>query len=430
MPFRRQYELLRKAPEYRALFLASATSGLGTYLALIALIVDVYDRTSSGAWVAALLIVEFLPILVIGLALGPLVDRLPRRSLMVGADLVRLGVFVVLPFAPSALGVVVLAGVAGFATGFFRPAVYAGLPNLVDDDDLPQANGLLLAVDSLMWLLGPIAGGAILAVSGPDPNYFVNAATFLASALLLLRIPARKLQQHVAAEGSHLGELREGFRVVRSSRALLTVLIAWSIVMIGNGHINVSEVVLVKDAMNGGDFGLGILMGAAGLGLLLGSLLGGAWVERRRMAEAYGTSLGLMALGAGLTAIAPNVWVASVLVAAFGLGNGVASVCNPVLVQRGAPDAVRGRAFTVIMSVNAAVLGLSMAIAGPFTDAVGPRWVWGFCGAVYAVAAAVGLVLARPIRGPDRVEVAPVTVMAGGAPQAGPPPGVEVAERQ
>jgi MFS family permease len=419
MPFRRQYELLRRAPEYRALFLASATSGLGTYLALIALIVDVYDRTGSGTWVAALLIVEFLPILVIGLALGPLVDRLPRRTLMVGADLVRLGVFVALPFAPNALAIVALAGIAGFATGFFRPAVYAGLPNLVDDRDLPQANGLLLAVDSLTWLIGPLAGGAILAVGGPDPNYLVNAATFLLSALFLIRISAAKLQQHVAAaRGGHFSELREGFRMVRSSRPLLTVLVTWSIVMVGNGYVNVSEVVLVKEAMNGGDFGLGFLMGAAGLGLLLGSLLGGAWVERRRMAEAYATALALMAVGAGLTAISPNVWVAVGFVTAFGLGNGVASVCNPVLVQRGAPDAVRGRAFTVIMSVNAGVLGLAMVVAGPFTDAVGARWVWGVAAGAYALAAGVGLVLAGPIRAPDHVAITPVTVMAGGAPQA------------
>jgi len=432
MPLGRQYELLRRAPDFRTLFLASATSGLGTYLALIALIVDVYDRTHSGVWVAALLIVEFLPILIIGLALGPLVDRLPRRTVMVGADLVRLGVFVALPFAPSALAIVVFAGIAGFATGFFRPAVYAGLPNLVDDRDLPQANGLLLAVDSLTWLLGPVVGGAILAASGPDPNYVVNAATFLVSALLLMRISAPKLQEHVGLTGSHLSELKAGFHVVRSSRALLTVLVAWSIVMVGNGHINVSEVVLAKESMNGGDLGFGILMGAAGLGLMIGSLLGGAWVERRRMAEAYGASLALMAAGAGLAAVSPNVWVASGFVAAFGLGNGVASVCNPVLVQRGAPDAVRGRAFTVIMSVNAAVLGLSMAAAGPFTDAAGARWVWAFSACVYALAAAVGLVMASPIRAPSSVEVTPVSVMAGGAPQAGAPPGVaapEAAER-
>jgi MFS family permease len=422
MPLRRQYELLRRARDFRLLFLASATSGLGTYLAIIALIVDVYDRTQSGAWVAALLIVEFLPILVIGLALGPLVDRLPRRSLMVGADLVRLGVFVALPFAPSATAIVVLAGIAGFATGFFRPAVYAGLPNLVDDSDLPQANGLLLAVDSLMWLVGPIVGGAILAGAGPDPNYFVNAATFLVSALLLFRISASKLQQHVGTEGSHLAEVREGFRAVRASRALLTVLIAWSIVMIGNGSMNVSEVVLVKDSMGGSDFAFGVLMGAAGFGLMLGSLLGGVWVERRPMAEAYSTAIALMALGAGVTAISPTVWVALAFIAVCGLGNGVASVCNPVLIQRGAADEIRGRVFTVIISVNSAVLGLAMAAAGPFTDAVGARWVWGFTAGAYAVAAAVGLVLARPIRGPERVEVTPVTVMASGAPQAGPPP--------
>jgi hypothetical protein len=93
-----------------------------------------------------------------------------------------------------------------------------------------------------------------------------------------------------------------------------------------------------------------------------------------------------------------------------------------VLVQRGAPDEIRGRVFTVIISVNSAVLGLAMAAAGPLTDAIGPRWVWGLTAGAYALAAAVGLVLARPVRGPERVEVMPVTVMASGAPQAGRPP--------
>lgn len=418
--FRRHYELLRAEQPFRALFLATAASGLGTYLALIALIVEVKDRTDSGAWVAALLIVEFLPVLVIGLALGPLVDRLPRRSLMIGSDLVRVGVFAALPFAPSALAIVVLAGVAGFATGFFRPAVYAGLPNLVDDRDLPNANGLMQAVDSLTWLIGPLVGGLILNAAGPDPNYAINAFSFAVSAFFLLRIPAGRLQAGSAATEGHLRDLRVGFRTVRSSRALMTVLVAWSIVMVGNGHVNVSEVFLVQDEMNGSDFAFGVIMATSGLGLLLGALAGGAWLERRRMAEAYGGSIALMALGAGLAAISPNVWVAVAFVTVFGFGNGVASVCNPVLVQRGAGDEVRGRAFTVIMSVNAAVLGLAMVAAGPFTDAVGARWVWGFTAGVYALAALAGVVLARPIRAPERVDVEPVTVMPAGAPQAPP----------
>jgi dTMP kinase len=418
MPFRRQYELLRRAPGFRALFFATGASGVGTYLALIALIVDVYDRTGSAAWVSALLIVEFLPMLVVGLALGPLIDRLPRRNLMIGADLVRFGVFLTLPFAPSALAIVALAAVAGLATGFFRPAVYAGLPNLVAEDDLPAANSLLQAVESVAALV-PIVGGAIVAATGPDANYVVNAFTFLVSAVLLLGIPADRLQQRAAPSRGHLRDLAEGFRVVVRSRPLLTVLVVWTLVEIGIGHANVSWVVLSKEALDGGDFGYGFLMAASGLGLLAGSLLGGPWVERRRMAEAYGAALALMALGSGLAALSPNVWLAGVFVVALGVGNGVAVVCNAVLVQRGARDEVRGRAFTVIMSVNVAALGLAMAAAGPFTDAVGARWVWAFIAVVYAAAAAVALALARPIPAPHTtVTVAP---LASGAAPAPPP---------
>lgn len=410
--FTSQYGLLRRAPGFRALFLATAASGFGTYLALVALMIDVYDRTGSGSWVAAVLIVEFLPVLVIGLALGPFLDRLPRRTLMVASDLVRFGVFAALPFTGSALSIVLLAAVAGFATGFFRPAVYAGLPNLVDDDDLPQANSLLQAVESLTALV-PLAGGAIVAAVGPDPSYVINAVTFLASAAFVLRIPAARLQQGVAASEGHLGDLKAGFRAVTGSRALLAVLVAWTIVMVGNGTVNVSEIVLAKDAMDGGDFGFGLLMAGAGLGLMVGSLLGGAWVERRPMAEAYGGAIALMAVGAALAAISPTVWVAVWFVVAFGMGNGLAVVCNAIFVQRGAPDHLRGRVFTVIMSVNAAVLGLAMVGAGPFTDEFGARWAWAAAASAYALAATAALVLARPIRGPAHAEdVEPVGIIA------------------
>src|SRR5439155_24146961 len=123
-------------------------SGLGTWLAVIALSVDVYARTHHSAkWVSALLIADFLPAILIGLFLGPLVDRISRKRLMIGADLVRLGVFCALPFADSPGAIVALAAVAGVATGFFQPAVYAGLPNLVDEADLAAANSLRRSTD-------------------------------------------------------------------------------------------------------------------------------------------------------------------------------------------------------------------------------------------------------------------------------------------
>ena len=85
---------------------------------------------------SALLIADFLPAVVIGLAFGPVVDRFSRRRLMIGSDLVSVGVFAALIFAGTPGQIVALAAVAGFATGFFRPATYAGLPNLVEEADL------------------------------------------------------------------------------------------------------------------------------------------------------------------------------------------------------------------------------------------------------------------------------------------------------
>jgi MFS family permease len=66
-------------------------------------------------------------------------------------------------------------------------------------------------------------------------------------------------------------------------------------------------------------------------------------------------------------------------------------------VQRGAPDAIRGRVFTVIMSVNYAVYGLGFVIAGPLTDSVGPRWVFGIVGVVLALASGVAYALSRGV---------------------------------
>src|SRR5205823_15032137 len=128
-------------------------SGAGTWLALVALEIDVFERTHSSAWIAALLIAELLPSFAIGILAGPLIDRLPRRSLMVGADLVRFGAFAALPFTSNATQIVVLAGVVGVATGVFRPAIYAAIPNSVPDADLASANSLVQLADNITWAL-------------------------------------------------------------------------------------------------------------------------------------------------------------------------------------------------------------------------------------------------------------------------------------
>jgi MFS family permease len=403
-----QLALLGREPDFRRLFLATLASGAGTWLALVALEVDVWVRTQSSGWVAALLIADLLPTFLIGVLVGPLIDRLSRRRLMVAADLTRFGVFALLPFTTNATQVVALAAVAGIATGFFRPAAYAGIPNLVQEDDLTHANSLLQAVDNLTWALGSIVGGALVAASGVDAAYWINACTFLISAIFLYGIPQRLLQATQAASRGHWADLRDGFTLTVRSKALLTVLIAWNVAMFSNAAVNVAEPRLVFKAFDAGRFGLGMMMGCSGIGLAAGAYLAGQWIERRGLANVYGVSLGLMAVGIGLAAMAPNVWVASACVVISGAGNGSAVVCNALLVQRGAPDALRGRAFAVLMSSNVAFLVLGMIVAGRVTDMVGPRWVWAAAATASAISAVVGLALARGAAKAERPAIEPV----------------------
>jgi len=394
----RQVALLRNPPSFGLLALATLASGLGTWLAFVALTVDVYDRTHSATWVSALFIADFLPAIVIGITAGTLVDRMSRRRLMIVSDLVRVVVFLVLPFAGSAGMIVALAAVAGFATGFFRPAVYAGLPNLVADEDLANANSVLQTIENAAWAVGPLLGGVLVAATAPDAAYVINAITFLVSAALLTRIPGRLLRAAAAAAGhGYWRDLADGFALIRGSRALLTILAAWNVVMLATAGANVSEVVLAKEAFSSGDFGYGLLVGATGIGLAVGSLLAGSFLETRALSAVYGGAIGVIALGLGAAAAAPNVWVAAACVAFVGAGNGAAVVCNALLVQRGAPDELRGRAFTVLMSSNYVVLGVGMLAAGPITDALGPREVWALAALLSGVAALIGLAMARGV---------------------------------
>ncbi len=374
---------------------------MGTYLAAVALTVDVFDRTGSGKWVSALLLVEFLPIILIGILAAPLVDRFSRRRLLIASDLVRAVVFCALPFAGSATAIIALAGVQGVATGFFRPAVYAGMPNLVDDEQLSAATSLLQTVENLAWMAGPVVGGLILAAQGPDLAYWLNALTFVLSAVLLARIPAQRLQVgHVESRG-HWGDIADGFQVVLRSRALLTVFVVWNVVTLGVGAINVAEVVLAKVSLDAGNVGFGVLLGASGLGLTIGSFVSGHFVDKLGIGRVYFYGIALMSGGYAIAALASTIYVAvpAVIVASF--GNGAAVVCNALFIQRGAPDELRGRVFTVIMSSSYATFGLGMVAAGWLTDLYGARWVWGGAAVVYLVGALLTVILAPRAREPE-----------------------------
>ena len=405
-----------RLPAFRNLFLATCGSSIGTLLAAVALAIDVKDRTSgsphSGLWVGAVLVVEFLPTIAVGLLLGPLLDRLDRRSLMIAADALRVAVFAALPFASNAATVVGLAFVAGLATGFFRPAVYAGVPNLVDEELLPQANALLQTVENFSWTIGPVLGGLLTAAAGPNASYAINAASFVVSILLIVRIPPRLLQSERALTRGYWTDLGDGFMAALRSRSMRAVLVAWGIASLGIGAANVSEIFLAKNTFSAGDFGYGLLYGAIGAGLVIGALVSPRLLERWGVAAVYGGSLTVMGLGYVATGVSPNVWAGAACCVVLGVGNGAAVACNALLVQRGIFDAMRGRALTFVMSVTYLAVAIGEGVGGAYSTAAHARWEWGAAGASLVVAAAGGWVIARKLGGETAAEgeLAPAAV--------------------
>ena len=128
---------------------------------------------------------------------------------------------------------------------------------------------------------------------------------------------------------------------------------------------------IAKSSFNAGDFGFGLLFGASGVGLAIGSFVGGMLAERRPSRRSTGPRSILAGVGYGIAAVAPNVWVAAPPVVVAGIGNGAAALYNVLLIQRGVPDSYRGRAFTIAMSVTYAILGPAMAVAGLVTNVLG-----------------------------------------------------------
>ena len=389
--------MLRTAPSFRLLFLATLGSGVGTWMATIALTIDVKDRTDSTWWVSALFIVTFLPSVIVGLAAGPLIDRLSRKKLIVAADIARIGVFVALPFVGSALAIVALAAVAGVANSFFRPAVLAGVPNLIPEEDLAHGTSLLQATDWAAATLGPILGGVIVSASGPDVVYWINAATFLLSVLLLLRIPARLLQSEQAITRGYWRDLADGLGAFRRSAAILTALVAFGFAMLATGLINVSEIFLVERALHGGAFGYGLLWTATGVGLVVGSLVSGALLESRDLTDIYPLAFLPWAAGIFAAAISQNIWVAALAMVVAGFGNGLTFPMTVLIVQRYTADRLRGRAFTLIISAHNMLLGIAMIAAGALTEFAGARWTYVVAAALLGAGGFAALVLSRGI---------------------------------
>jgi MFS family permease len=378
--------LLRGDRQARRFFAAHTQSSLGSGAAYVALLLLAYNRFHSPWAITLVLLADFLPAIALGPLLGAAVDRFGRRRSAVIADASRALAFAGVWLAPSFALTVAFALIAGVGTALFKPAVLAGLPNLVDDERLPAATSLYGAVADLGHTLGPALAGAALLVTGPRELLLANASTFAVSAALIARVdlgaPATDPSER---RPSLFAEARDGISVTLRIPTIRTLLIGSSLAILAAGMTNVGELQLAKSALHAGDAGFSIFVALSGIGIVAGSLAagGGGSLARRYL-------LGLVAMAGGMLAagLAPVFAVAAVAFVALGGGNGLASVSEQLLVQRTVPDELLGRAFGVKSALISSAFAASLLLGGLLTSLVGPRALFAAAGAGLLCAAA------------------------------------------
>jgi MFS family permease len=221
------------------------------------------------------------------LVAGVVVDRLPRRAVMIASDLVRMAVLGYL--AVASLGgslrigsLTAAAAVYGAADAFFWPAKTAILPELVVRDHLMPANSLSSSADRSSLVIGPGIGGLLVATVGPGAAFLFDAVTFAVSASCLLAIGRRGMLPRAPAPAPEaprrlLGDLRDGVREVMRHRWLwVTILLFTFIVLLVVGPEEVLLPVYLEQRFGAAE-AFGLLVACAGVGAIAGALLATLW---------------------------------------------------------------------------------------------------------------------------------------------------------
>jgi MFS family permease len=364
-------EVLRRR-NFRLLFAGQTVSVLGDRMVSVALAFAVLHIGGSASEVGLVLAVGVLPSAITALAGGVLADRVSRRTVMVGADLVRVasqGTMAVLLIAGSAevWTLAVLSAVGGAASGFFGPASLGLLPEVVPPDELQPANALRSSGSSAGEILGPLLAGVLVATAGAGWAIAADAATFALSAACLLGL--RLARSAPAARGSFLDDVREGWAVFSSRTWVWSFVVYFGIANLFWGSWS-SLGPVVADQDLGGAAVWGTILAVMGIGALLGSLI----ATRVRPSR----PLLLIALGEGLLAL-PLAFLAAtsvVPIIAFGaLLSGVGlmigmSVWESTL-QRHIPAEALSRVSSYDWFASFAFYPVGLAIWGPISAAIG-----------------------------------------------------------
>lgn len=355
----------------------------------VALVVLVFDLTGSGTGVAGTVAFEVLPVLALGPIAGVIIDRRSRRNVMIAADLTRAVLVASLAIlAPSLpLAYAVAFGVSA-ATVAFNPAASSLLPDVVDENDIVDANAALWTVAVLAQIALAPAAGAVIATVGTSAAFGINAASYLVSAAILIGLRANRTAPAPAQRG--WAAVTAGVTAVRAVPLLRRLAVVQVLASLSAGATSGLLVVLAADRLDLGPSGFGLLLAAIGAGAALGPTLFRSRIEpgdRRWLFGPFAVRGGVDLTLAATT----NPLIAGVGLGAYGMSTSTGMVAYQSTLQTAVDADVRGRAFALYDVLWNGARLLSLGLGGILADAVGIQAVYALGGALLLMAATFGL---------------------------------------
>jgi MFS family permease len=399
--------LLRRNRNYRLLWLAQIVSELGDWFYTLAVYNLLLDLTGSKAQAVGLAVVlQVLPSTFAAPTAGVLNDRISRKHIMIGADLMRF--FIVLGMllvrTPSMVWLVYpLLFVETIGAAFFEPAHSSVIPNIVPENQVLTANALASITWSFCLAVGAALGGIAAVWLGRDAVFILNAFSFLLSAWLIRGMSFA--EPHAAGRPPLRGRelvdftpILEGVRYIRRHpRLFATVFVKGGIGLLGANNVLLpilgERVFPVKiaglDHSRAALLGMSMLMGARGIGAILGPLIGGRWAGESHSRLRRGILAGFVIGAAGYICLgtSTSLVIAICAVAAAHAGSSTNWVFSSTLLQTYTEDRFRGRVFSADFGICMLAISVSSYLAGIALDlGVPPR----------AFAVAIGLVMLIP----------------------------------
>ncbi len=412
--------------DFLRLWSAQTVSQFGTQVSLLALpLVAIVALGESTFKVALLTTVEFLPFLLFTLPAGVWVDRLPRRPILVAADLLRMAALASIPVAYwfDALTIwqlYVVGFVVGIGTVCFDVAYQSYLPTLVGRAELTEGNSKLEISRSAAQLAGPGLAGVLIGILTAPVAVLADAVSFLVSALFLGRIQTLE-RTPVVEERRSLGtELIEGLRYVFTHRYLPSMVASVAIFnFFGNVGGAIVLVYFVRE-LGLSALTIGLALGIGNVGFLIGAVLAGRIEAALGVGRTIVTSAALSVPGLLLIPFAPREYAVPFIIAAeviIGFAIVLYNVTAISLMQATTPDRLLGRMNASRRFVVWGVIPLGGLIGGVIASTIGLRPTL-FIGAIGASLAVVPL-LFSPVRSlkrlPDLDDQSPAIASASSA---------------